>query len=116
MVSGTWIRIISAACAAALSASLLASCAAPETDGGKESRGASESTAEGAYTTRPEPLDERIEALDFGGRTVTVLSRANDSNRTGREILSEELTNDPVNDAIFNRNAYVCEVLGLKEI
>ena len=107
---------MSAACAAALSASLLVSCAAPGTGGGTEKRGTSESTAEGAYTTRPEPLDERIEELDFGGRTVTILSRANDSDRTGREILSEELTNDPVNDAIFNRNAYVCEVLGLKEI
>ena len=61
-------------------------------------------------------IDEDLAALDYAGKTVTVLARDNSDSWAAKEIWVEELTNDPVNDAIFNRNAFVCETLGLSGI
>ena len=67
-------------------------------------------------TKEIEPMSDDLEALDYSGKTVTILSRPVKDEWTQTEIWVEELTNDPVNDAIYNRNAFVCETLGLKEI
>ena len=58
-------------------------------------------------------IDADLASLDYSGKTVTILSRPNGHRRAGTEIWVEELTNDPVNDAIYNRNAYVTDLLGL---
>ncbi len=46
-------------------------------------------------------LDDLPEGMDFGGRTVTILSRVETEKN---EFVVEELTGDVINDAIFNRN------------
>ena len=74
------------------------------------------SDVNGALTKEVEPLDKDIQALDYSGKTITILSRPGTSEWAKTEIWVEEITNNPVNDAIYNRNAFVCETLGLKEI
>lgn len=70
-------------------------------------------------TTYLEQLDPSISDIDYRGeRTITILSRdlSVGSNYAGRELTVEELTNNPVDDAIYYRNAAVCETLGLSGI
>ena len=71
-----------------------------------------------ALTVDIEPMDESLAALDYGGdRVVTILARADkEEERFNRELWVEELVGDPVADSIYNRNLYVCEELGLKDI
>ena len=84
--------------------------------GGKNGSGGTEGGTDSTVTARPEPLDENIVELDYSGKTFTIISRPNSNETIGEEVWVEELTNDPVNDAIYNRNAYVCDVLGLGSI
>ena len=61
--------------------------------------------------------DEIFGDLDYEGKTVNVLTRTQNSFEHGwiiEEICVEELTGDPVNTAIYNRNAAVEELLGVK--
>ena len=101
------------AAAAALVIPVLFSCSAgsvPE----KPADTAGSGTTAAAETAAPaRQIDSDLAALDYSGKTVTILSRPNGHRRTGTEIWVEELTNDPVNDAIYNRNAYVTDLLGL---
>ena len=48
--------------------------------------------------------------LDFGGKTLNILSRGGDLDTT-TEFYAEEMTGDVVNDAVFQRNAAVDERL-----
>ena len=109
-------KAVSIALVILLVSAFLASCSSDASgkQGGKDDdTGASTG---GSYTTRPEQLSEDIVELDYSGRTLTILCRPNDNTEAGTELWVEEITNDPVNDAIYNRNAYVCDVLGLGEI
>lgn len=56
--------------------------------------------------------DELPDNLDFGGETINVL-QVTGSVFTG-DILSEELTSEPVNDSVFNRQKYVEDRLGIE--
>ncbi|MBQ2827521.1 MAG: hypothetical protein IJF13_09870 [Clostridia bacterium] len=78
----------------------------------------SETTADpNAITTYLEPLDESLTALDYGGdKTITIIARNLKNKWAANELWVEEITNDPVKDSVYNRNAAVCDILGLKEI
>ena len=117
-------RLLALAFVLALLVSVLTSCSsggnsADDTTKAVSDDTTSDSNAGGdanAVTADVEPLSDELSALDYSGRTITILSRPAEAALTGAEIWVEELTNDPVNDAIFNRNAFVCETLGIKEI
>ena len=97
------------------------SCSGGESDSkpSQTTTGPSDTTASedaNVVTKEIEPMNADLEALDYTGKTINILSRPIKDEWTQTEIWVEELTNDPVNDAIYNRNAFVCETLGLKEI
>ena len=79
---------------------------------------AADTTADpNAITTYLEPLDESLTALDYGGdKTITIIARNLKNKWAANELWVEEITNDPVKDSVYNRNAAVCDILGLKEI
>ena len=69
------------------------------------------------FTVDIEPIDESLAALNYGGdRTITILARGNTEDWSTDELWVEELTSDPINDSIYNRNLAVCDILGLKDI
>ncbi len=70
-------------------------------------------SGEGAITTYLEPLSDEIKELDYDERPITILEREYDV-RIKDELWVEELTNDPIKDAIYNRNAAVEELLGVE--
>ena len=64
-----------------------------------------------AITTYLEPMSDALKELDYG-ETINILART-DEKWAKDEIWVEELSNDPVKDAIYNRNAAVEELLGV---
>ena len=84
----------------------------PEADG---------TTASDDITTYLEPMDSRLAALDYGGKQVTVLARTIEDEPTSWanwagavELIADELTNDPINDSIYNRTMKINEDLGVE--
>lgn len=77
--------------------------------------------ARSVVTNDVEPISEELEALDYGGETFVILQRpVSTSNHTTSgnyqytdELYAEELSNDPINDAIYNRNVAIEELLGV---
>ncbi len=73
-------------------------------------------------TNAVEPIDEELEALDYGGEKIVILQRTPSQNSTTTganyqftdELFAEELTSDPINDAIYNRNLAVSDLLGVE--
>ncbi|MBR5454076.1 MAG: hypothetical protein IKV54_08350 [Clostridia bacterium] len=65
-----------------------------------------------------EPINEELASLDYKGETVVILSRKEKHHVGNNEIWVAEYTNDPVDDAIYDRNLFVQELLGvnLREI
>ena len=59
------------------------------------------------------PISEALAALDYKGETVNILAREETHHVGENEIWVEEYTNDPVNDAIYDRNLFVQELLGV---
>ena len=81
---------------------------------------ASETTADTVETTadtaaeeteETENFDPGLPAKDFGGRTFTFMTKADDSWTDWKEtsISAAELTGEVLNDAVYNRNSYVQE-------
>ncbi len=62
--------------------------------------------------------EDSLPELDFDGATIRFLILQNRTSVTGNvyddEILVEELTSEPLNDSIYNRNMYVMERLNCK--
>jgi len=74
-----------------------------------QSAGENESTAE---ETTSKYLDGLPETMDFGGETVRVICSTTDFYKfTERSIVSEELTGDIVDDAVYKRNQIVFDRL-----
>ncbi|MBE6616236.1 MAG: hypothetical protein E7631_13130, partial [Ruminococcaceae bacterium] len=81
--------------------------------------GASETTADtetaadtaAVETEETENFDPGLPDKDFGGRTFTFMTKANESWTDWKEtsISSAELTGEVLNDAVYNRNSYVQE-------
>ena len=68
-------------------------------------------TEEVIETTRAETKDNLPE-IDLGGITVPILYRGCPADVI--EVFAEELTGEPVSDAIYNRNLSVCERLNFQ--
>ncbi|MBP5236859.1 MAG: hypothetical protein J6128_04930 [Clostridia bacterium] len=119
-------RIIGLIIVISILMSVLSACSGGEGDGGTTSKpdGSSADTTTGSaglITADVDPIDPALEALDYENKTFVILSRGsaeqNDKDFWAEnELWVDELTNDPVSDAVYNRNAFVCETLGLKEI
>lgn len=98
---------------------MLVSFAACASD--KDEKRASDTTAaqttenQSVITNAVEPISEELEALDYGDETVVILQRPLGENyQKTNELFAEELNSDPINDAVYNRNAAVEELLGVK--
>ena len=65
-----------------------------------------------AETTRAQTKDSLPEDLDFGGLSMPVLYRGCEADII--EVYAEELTGEPVSDAVYNRNTGVEERLNVK--
>ena len=121
-------RFLALACLLALLLSVLSACsgdqpgdstdttAKPDDDKTTEAPDTADPNQSSVITTKIEPLSEELQALNFSDKTITILSRSNTDKWGGTEIWVEETSNDPVNDAIFYRNAFVADTLNLKEI
>lgn len=77
---------------------------------------AGEVTTEGTFATTETTMDPATSDLppdlDYTGETVSLISR--DSDWVRDEIWVDQINGDVVNDAVFQRNAAVEELLGLK--
>jgi len=73
-------------------------------------------------TNEVEPMSEALKELDFGGEKVVILQRECTKDSAGgnyqytNELFAEDLNSDPINDAIYNRNAAIEELLGVELI
>jgi hypothetical protein len=66
-----------------------------------------------------EPVDTRFDGVDFEGRDFRVFTSADATDATNANEMIEgsgELNGDVVNDAVFNRNAYVKELLNINYV
>lgn len=80
------------------------------------------STQSNVITNEVEPMSEALRELDYGGEKIVILQRnpPSDPSTMGSnsqftdELFAQELTNDPINDAIYNRNLAVSEILGVE--
>ena len=73
---------------------------------------AEEALPEETEISRENIPDNLPDDLDFGGETVTIHSRGDD--QAYLEIGVEEMTGEPVNDAVYERNAMVAERLNVE--
>ena len=99
-----------------LCALLLAGCGTDSADP-KETAGTEDTTADTTAQTKTETETEdpeaalfRIEKESNGGKTFTILT----SDQCNYEFLADELTGELLNDAVYNRNLAVEELLDVK--
>jgi len=88
-----------------------------DTDNSKTTTAASTTADPNAITTYLEPLDDSLTELDYNGEKIVFLTREEPSESGENdftEIWVEELSNDPIKDAIYNRNMAVSETLGVE--
>ena len=93
---------------------MLASAVTACGDGGASDTSADTETAAdtaAVETEETENFDPGLPDKDFGGRTFTFMTKANESWTDWKEtsISSAELTGEVLNDAVYNRNSYVQE-------
>ena len=94
------------------------SCAETEESASQDSASPSavevteETAAEETEISRENIPDTLPDDLDFGGETVTIHSRGDD--QAYLEIGIEEMTGEPVNDAVYERNEMVAERLNVE--
>ena len=102
-------RILSGLLAASLLAGSLAACSVA-TDDPADTKGPDQTSE-----TEEEPglHDNLPNDLNYGGDTVTIISRYKEGWTSG-EIAVEGLKGEPVNDVVFERNKAVEERLGIK--
>jgi len=110
-------KLVSLLLALLLSAGVLLSCSEVKEENAPQNGPASaddlsepapgETETEFSRANYPDSLPE----LDFGGADVIVHSRGDDS---PTEVVSEEMTGEAVNDAIYERNTLVGEKLNVK--
>lgn len=97
-------RLVTLALCAAMSVSVLASCANEEK---------TPSTVKPSGTTKPEENVPQFVDESFEGETFTILSPMDDAPDFGDNYIdNEEMTGEPINDAVVNRNTAVKEKYG----
>ena len=92
---------------------------ASQSDGGEKDTAAPDTTADTAATepveTEPEKITPDLPDRDFEGYTYRGLVRGYiDSHWYTRDFSAEELTGEPINDAVYNRNAAVGDRFNIK--
>ncbi|MBR5633182.1 MAG: hypothetical protein IKW68_04305 [Clostridia bacterium] len=119
-------RIFALFIVSAMLAAVLAGCAsdgnnAVDTTAHSGGNKTEVTTDENAITTYLEPIDPDLAALDYGDEEFVILSRRTTSDaqleegeKEVPELFVDELTNDPVNDAIYNSIQMVNETLGVR--
>ncbi|MBR5452511.1 MAG: hypothetical protein IKV54_00390 [Clostridia bacterium] len=117
-------KLVSMLIVLSMLAAMLISCSSDGNDQPKHTTAATtaaESADPNEITTYLEPMDEALTLLNYGGETVNILARTNKedpedwSNWAGAvELYADELTNDPVNDSIYNRTQRINELLGVE--
>ena len=99
---------------------LIACSSGSEANKPSDTTAAQTTQAPTVVTNAVEPIDEDLEALDYGGEKVVILQReclkesAGGNYQYTNELFAEELTNDPINDAIYNRNVAIEDLLGIE--
>lgn len=109
-------------CCMLLAALLLTSFAACASNGGgseKETTGGADTAADTTATepveTEPAKITPDLPDRDFEGYTYRGLVRGYiDAHWYTRDFSAEELTGEPINDAVYNRNAAVCDRFNVK--
>ncbi len=96
--------------------SSLASCASSEVNDAPENTETPTSSAETVAETEEteitrENIPDNLPELDYEGTTVTIHSRGDDE--SFNEVYIEEMTGEPVNDAVYDRNQMVNERLNV---
>ena len=98
-------------------------CSSVDSDDGKDKGDTSVTTAQqiedpNGISQLYRDLEDSLPSLNFGGETIRFLTLKNRGSTTGNvyddEIWVDELTSEPLNDSIYNRNMYVMERLNCK--
>ena len=110
-------KLLSLLLALIMCAPAFVSCAETEETASQDStapsavEGVEETVAEETEVSR-ENIPDNLPELDFNGETVTIHSRGDD--QAYLEIGVEEMTGEPVNDAVYERNEMVSERLNVQ--
>ena len=110
-------KLLSLLLALIMCAPAFVSCAETEETASQDStapsavEGVEETVAEETEVSR-ENIPDNLPELDFNGETVTIHSRGDD--QAYLEIGIEEMTGEPVNDAVYERNEMVSERLNVQ--
>lgn len=113
-VHHAYLRIISALLALAMAGIFLASCA--ENTETVETAPGTEALTQAPAVTEEETkviITDDLPELDFGGDEVVIVSRYREGWTSG-EIAVEKINDEPVNDAVYERNVAVEERLKVK--
>ncbi len=90
------------------SVTLIASC------GDSKNTSSAESASDTSEVSGEDTTNKlKLPAKNWGGQKVTVLELSNGSNVFNTTMIPDELTNEPVNDAFYDRNAYIEENYGI---
>jgi hypothetical protein len=100
-------RILAILVAATLLFSALCACGEPTPPSTSTENGPTDSAQETELT------DDLPDDLNYGGDEIVILSRYREGWTSG-EIAVEKLNSEPVNDAVFERNKFVEDRLGVK--
>ena len=80
--------------------------------------GNTSSAAEGETSGGESEADDspklQLPEKNWGGQTVTLLTLKNGSRNFSETVIPSELTNEPINDAFYDRNALIEERYGIK--
>ena len=102
-------RILAILVAATLLFSALCACGEPTPPSTSTENGPTDTAQETELT------DDLPDDLNYGGDEIVILSRYREGWTSG-EIAVEKLNSEPVNDAVFERNRFVGDRLGVKII
>lgn len=94
--------------------SLFSGCGGPSDNGETTKNGQDGSNTSAAVETTtkdPRDLDDLPDNLDYGNRTIRIVSREHDYYKD--EISVDALNGELINDAVYHRNSAVCERLGV---
>ncbi|MBR0232396.1 MAG: hypothetical protein IJQ53_09250 [Clostridia bacterium] len=99
------VLLIALMCASVM---LISSC------GDKDNVSSSAPAASGVSETEDDSQKLQIPEKNWGGQKVTLLTFKNGKRNFSDTVIPDELTNEPINDAFYDRNALIEEKYGIK--